>query len=112
MTALSGSPRPQLRRCVVRVPYVFNLVLGFFFAEPDCCMTQNAQHCYWKKSVSHNLIPFSQHAALRERDPLALCTGSTAEVKLVLLQIGNRGNQWMPNLPRSIKNAVQQVAMA
>lgn len=27
-------------------------------------------------------------------------------------KIGNRGNQWMPNLPRSIKDAAQQVAMA
>jgi hypothetical protein len=33
-------------------------------------------------------------------------------VPFVKLQIGNRGTQWMPNLPRSIKNAAQQVAMA
>ena len=28
------------------------------------------------------------------------------------VQTGNRGNQWIPNLPRSTKNAAQQVAMA
>lgn len=28
------------------------------------------------------------------------------------VQTGNRGNQWIPNLPHNIKNAAQQVAMA
>lgn len=54
--------------------------------------------------VVHSIVP-----VLTEADRSFVKQVLTAAVAV---QTSNRGNQWIPNLPRSIKDAAQQVAMA